>query len=185
MTTKRKAGREKWERLNAIAALVELSSLPVEQCFPHLMPDGERVTTWTEAEAWCAARTGRSLRTIQRIWSTFRRSGRAALARKIRSDKGKSRFFENHPAGATFAAYLFLTWTRNVRRIHAAMEQESLLLGIENGQLPSYTTLRQWLYFTARRALVSAGLRGQALYRGHLNAEAKRRLSSRKNKKAA
>jgi hypothetical protein len=185
MTT-RGTDRQKAEhRFAAIAALIELASLPDERIFPRLMPDGQPVSTWTEAAQWCAANTGRSLRGIWRIWAAFKRGGKAALQRRARSDKGNSRFFRLHPPAAAFAAYLFMAWTRNVRTIFLAMERNAAALGVRVEELPSYETLRKWLRSCGEHSLVSSALRGQKAYRARANQDAKFGFLSRKGQRAA
>ena len=132
-------------RFAAIAALVQLSETPRRQRFPHLTPDGQCVRNWTEAVAWCAASSGRSIRGIWALWGAFRRSGHSALSNKSRSDKGCSRFFQRRPGAAVFVSGLYLAGIRNTRSILFELEQNCGALGVRRDQLPSYESLRRWL----------------------------------------
>ena len=162
------------QRFKAVAALVELQAQQSDARFPHLMPDGTKVQTWTEAAAWCAQNTGRSPVGIWRIWKRFKTGGRAALIRRTRSDKGTSHFFRCHPMVATFAAYLHVAWTRNTLQIFHAIEDNQAMLGLCNETMPSYETLRKWLRSTPQSTLIREALRGQRSYRGHFSTEARR-----------
>jgi hypothetical protein len=163
-------------RYEAIAALVDLTAQPADARFPHLMPDGQKVKNWREAEQWSAARVGRSLRTIQRLWAAFRDLGEAGLKQRPRSDKGISRFFRSCPKAAIFAAYLYLAWTKNCRTIQEAILRNAQLLCVAD-TTPSYETVRVWLRSAAfRSSFVPDALIGQACYRTLISADAMRGL---------
>jgi hypothetical protein len=153
-------------RFAAIAGLVQLSNKPYSQRFPHVMSDGRCVQNWTEAVAWCASQTGRSVRNIWAIWGAFQRGGSQALNNKPRRDSGGVRFFQHYPAAAVFAFTLYFTETQNVTKILVEMERNFAALGIERDQLPSYESLRRWLRSATIGPLVSSLLQEQKNKRG-------------------
>ncbi|MGC2108640.1 MAG: hypothetical protein WA655_03940 [Candidatus Korobacteraceae bacterium] len=63
----------------------------------------------------------------------------------MRKDKGKSRFFEQHPKAATLAAYLFLEQRQSIRAAFEAIRRDCLSLGLKPRQTPSYSTVYAFL----------------------------------------
>jgi hypothetical protein len=152
------------DRYDAVAPLIPLLGLPKNRRFPHLLPDGTCAWSMSAAASWCAQKSGRSLRTIQRVQAAFKLGGDGAFDRRFRSDRGLSRFFGRNRAAAAFAAYLSLTWRPSVRAIHEAMLRHRELLGLSGLKMPSYETVRCWLR-SATPSLVPLALEGQKLYR--------------------
>lgn len=155
-------------RLDAIALLIELDGIAPTERFPHLPLDGKRIRTWAEAEEWCAERADRSVRTIRRIFATFKKGGQAALQRRKRADKGISRFFARHSKAAMFAAYLRLAGLLTSRAIHRAMLRNHELLEIPEGKTASYETVRAWIK-SKPSAFVELALEGQKRYRDRMS----------------
>lgn len=161
-------------RFDAIAPLVELSEIPIARRFPHLMADGQRMLTWSQAVEWCADRSGVSARSIYRMHAAFKKGGQKALQRSDRRDKGVSRFFTRHEKAALFAAYLHLAYPGNLCAVHSAIARDAGLLDIPEGKTPSYETVRTWLRSTLQSTLVTLALKGQRIFREQVAQHAKR-----------
>lgn len=168
-------------RSKMIAALAALDSVPEATRFPHLMPDGTRVMTWGEAQAWCAGQLGRSVRTVQRAYAGFKARGEEAFQRSGRSDRGTSRFFRSHRKAAIFAAYFHLAHVANYRAVYRAILANADLLDLPADEAPSYETARMWLKFSLRTHLVSSALEGQNQFH-NIAADWLRRGSARARK---
>ena len=166
---------ERQSRFEAIAPLVQLFDIPISRRFPHLLPDGTRAWSLSDAVAWCAANNDLCTRTIWRRFAKFKNAGKGALESAARKDKGLSRFFTQHDKAAAFAAYLYLVLRPSVRAVHGAIVRNCELLDVAEAQLPSRETVRLWLRST-RPALVALALEGQRTYRALMFSELERGL---------
>jgi hypothetical protein len=149
-------------RYAAILPLIQLSEISHKTRFPHLLPDGIAVNSWSESVAWSADKSGVSKKTIWKFWSNFRAHGREGLMPRSRKDRGRSRIFSNHAKLCCFAAYLFLVHTRNIRAVHKAISDFHGQLG---DRPISYSSVRRWLLNTPRQELVAFALEGQRRFR--------------------
>lgn len=165
MTMSATGRQEISDRSAAIRALVNLAAISEAVRFPHLMLDGTRVTSWHDAQAWCAYRMGRSVRTVQRAYTSFKAGGEKALHRGARSDRGISRFFRSQGRAAIFVAYLRLAHAANSLAIYHAIVANHNLLDLSSRGLPSYETVRTWLNSAPRADLIRLALEGQNVYR--------------------
>ncbi len=162
-------------RVQLIAPLAQLLDVRATRRFPHLLPDGSRAWSLTDAATWCAERNGRSLRTVWRTIAVFKSGGNVALERNFRRDKGRSRFFARYDKAAVLAAYLHLALKPSCRAIFKSIVRNRELLGVPETKAPSYETVRSWLRF-APSALVALGLEGQRAFRELMFSEIERGL---------
>ncbi len=108
--------------------------------------DGRTVNTLNDLVAYIAAQQKPpvSSRTVYRWLGRFDKGGYAALAEKPRKDKGQSRFFEEHPTGASFLEQKFLN-----EGLSREMAWEALCRAWKDidgrGEPPCYGTARSFL----------------------------------------
>jgi putative transposase len=86
-----------------------------------------------------------SVSTLWRWQRQYKKGGLPALADRARSDKGKSRFFENYKKAATLAAYIHLEQRQSATCAYEAIVRDREALEIPESELPSYETVRAWL----------------------------------------
>jgi putative transposase len=117
---------------------------------------GKTISNLDDLAAYLAAQRGVSARTMWDWYTRFRKHGFAALADRLRSDKGKSRFFSKYPVAAEFAQNKFLNEQLSVELTHDALRREWPNLYNHGSQPPSYTTLRVYLNSLPRALRVMA-----------------------------
>jgi putative transposase len=88
-----------------------------------------------------ASATGLSVRTI---WSRLKRFKSGTLVPKMRSDKGKSRFFEGHKAAQILIESKYCSERLSMRLAYEALVREWPCMSYE-GEPPSYSTVRSHL----------------------------------------
>jgi len=109
------------------------------------LPDGAPVTNRSQLCLYLAGKHQISEATLWRWVSRFKDQGLSGLADRMRKDKGKSRFFEHHPKAATLAAYLFLEQRQSIRAAFEAIQRDCISLGLKPRELPSYSTVYDFL----------------------------------------
>jgi transposase InsO family protein len=112
---------------------------------PAVLPDGTPVTTRTQLCLYLADKNQRGSATIWRWYRAFLKGGRPALADPPRKDKGQSHFFGKHPEAAALAAYVYFGQRQSVRAAHDAIRRDCLSLGIKPQDVPSYSTVYDFL----------------------------------------
>jgi hypothetical protein len=139
---------DRW--LEAIAQFNDLSER-AKDGKPLRLPDGRLLESKQEIAEYVAAqmnpkRSGRSLfRKLQRFTGGKKREkagGYAGLARKIRSDEGKSRFYESNPDMAFLAQQKFLNEALSMQLSHEAVVRKCRQSSTE---VPSPATTRRFL----------------------------------------
>jgi len=127
-----------------------------------LLPDGRKVQSTSTMCEYLAHAHKLSQRTIWRMYKGFRKAGLPGLARRIREDKGQSRFFAKYPKAATHAAYVYVTQRQSMQAAFEAIHRDRTLLGIEPEELPTYGTVRSFLNALPEPAKVLAREGAQA-----------------------
>ena len=92
-----------------------------------------------------AEHTGNDVRTLHRWVSRYRSGGFPALADRKRSDRDRSRWFAEHREAAIAAAAGYLEYKQSCRVCYEIIEREHAKLGLAEGDLPSYETVRTFL----------------------------------------
>lgn len=113
------------------------------------LPDGREVLTRSDLVEFLAHSHQLGKRTIWRWYEGWRKAGLFGMARRAREDKGKSRFFEQHPEAANLAAYLYLNQRQSARAAFEAIHRDHQSLGIAPDELPTYETVRSFLNSSA------------------------------------
>lgn len=155
-------------RLALLKPILEFPENPAR--FAHLeIAGGRRVTSVERMIEFVAESTGNSPRTIKRWLAAFRNEGFAALADKVRADKGQSRWFNHHHQAAIFAAYLHLNERQSVTFVAEQIESQREQLGIEIGDVPSRETIRIFLAQQISPAMKALAREGQREYRERMS----------------
>jgi transposase InsO family protein len=106
------------------------------------------ITKLTDMVDHIAKLFGLAPATVWDWYSRYTKSGYDALADRIRSDKGKSRFFTRHPVSAEFVQDKWLNEKIGITRIMVALKREWPKLRnieFESDELPSYNTVRNYI----------------------------------------
>ncbi len=109
------------------------------------LSDGTAFVSAAKLRAHLAQQHGTDPSTIFRWLQRYQKCGLVGLADRQRSDKGKSRFFEQYSKAAVHDAYVYLVQRRSVRIAWEAICRDRELLGVPAAELPSYTTVRLFL----------------------------------------
>jgi hypothetical protein len=83
--------------------------------------------------------------TLWRWLAIYRANGLNGLARKSREDKGVSHFFTRYPAAAVLVASEYHKPYATIYRAFDALERDRELLQIPEAEMPSYSTVRNYL----------------------------------------
>jgi transposase InsO family protein len=133
-------------QLDAIRALLDFRERTNGHRPTIRLNDGRTVNTIEDLASYVAAQQKPPVtsRTLFRWLEKFDNGGYVALPRKSRSDKDKSRFFEEHPTAAAFLQQKFLREALSRQMSWEAVCREWKKLG-EKGQPPSLATARREL----------------------------------------
>jgi hypothetical protein len=126
---------------------------------------GQPVTSLERMIEYAAETNIQSPRTIKRWLARYRTGGFAALADRVRADKGQSRWFNRHREAAILAAYLHLNERQSVTFVCEQIERDQAQLAIEEGDLPSRETVRIFLSQQISPAMKALAREGQREYR--------------------
>jgi transposase InsO family protein len=153
------------------------------------LPDGRRVTSVEKMIEYVAAGANVSSRTIKRWLAAYRASNFAALADRVRADKGQSRWFSRHHQAAILAAYLYLGDIdrlglrtsekphrgQSVAFVYEQICEQADSLGIAKDELPSRETVRLFLSQQISPAMKALARDGQRQYRERMSPYIRRR----------
>lgn len=155
-------------RLSILRPVIEFPEMP--ERFMHLeLKGGRRVTSVERMIEFVAESTGNSPRTIKRWLAAFRTGGKPALADRVRTDKGQSRWFSRHHQTAILAAYLHLNERQSVTFVCEQIELNRERLGIGLEDLPSRETVRVFLAQQISPAMKALAREGQREYRERMS----------------
>jgi putative transposase len=157
------AEKQAESRLQILRPIIEFPEDPTR--FSHLVVNGKPVTSVERMIEFVANTTGNSPRTIKRWLAAFRSGSKPALADRIRTDKGQSRWFNSHHQAAVLAAYLHLNERQSITFVCEQIELNREQLGIEIGDLPSRETVRIFLAQQISPAMKALAREGQREYR--------------------
>jgi putative transposase len=166
------------QRLGVIAELVAYGKLSAEQKRAlRGFTDDRRVNSRDDLARQIGARTGFSRPTILRWLDDYQKGGFPALARPVRADKGRSRWFNTHRKAAILAAYLYLNERQSVTFACEQIERAAQQLGIEDGELPSRETVRIFLAQQISPAMKALAREGEREYRERMSPYLRRMYS--------
>ena len=133
------------KRLEAIAPLLEFArrSKPSRPTFRTM--DGTAVRSMNSLASYLAEQHQVSIRTLWSWYAQYCKLGYSGLIARVRSDKGKSRFFEAHPATRVYVEHKYLG-----ERLSLQLVYQALLRDWENVEPvctkpPSYSSVRTYL----------------------------------------
>lgn len=128
-------------RLEIIQPVLEFESR--REVFADLrLADGTPVTSASRLIRYQSETTGVAVRTIKDWLSRWRRGGRPALADRPRSNKGRSRWFEDHPEAKFIAGAAYLDAAQSK---FAAWDAVCRWCKERRVAPPTYETVRAWL----------------------------------------
>ena len=133
------------KRLEAIAPLLEFSSRSKRSRPTFRTVGGSAVRSMNSLADYLADQHQISVRTLWNWYAQYKKLGYAGLIDRVRSDKGKSRFFEAHPGIRTFIENKYLRERLSVRLVYQALLHD--WNSLEPGHLrpPSYSAVRSYL----------------------------------------
>jgi transposase InsO family protein len=144
--------RQAEERLAILQPLLDYIHNPGGRArFAQLrLADGRRVTSSDLLAMYLAETHSQTGLRISRatLWSwkkAYTEGGFNALAPKVRSDKGTSRWFAQNPDAAKLVASVYLKPYQTVQTAYNALLREHEMLGVSAAELPSYETVRSFL----------------------------------------
>lgn len=163
------------QRLVAITPMLDYARQPTRNdkalwCLEH-WPTAKNLE---DLAAQIAEKERCSISTLFEWLKRYRKDGFTVLADQIRSDKGESRWFNQHPAAKIFAAYLYLIERMSVSFVWEQIEAEAALLGLRSDSLPSRETLRVFLSQDISPAMRTLAREGEREYRERMSPYLKR-----------
>ena len=133
------------KRLEAIAPLLEFSSRSKRSRPTFRTVGGVAVRSMNSLAGYLADQHQVSARTLWNWYAQYRKLGYAGLIDRVRSDKGKSRFFEAHPAVRAFVENKYLRERLSIRLVYQALLRDWQSLEPECTRPPSYSAVRSYL----------------------------------------
>lgn len=130
------------DRYAIIAPLIEYLDLPVTGRASWHGFDGRPVSNSEDLASRIAKRQGISRSTVWRLYSSFRKFGANGLLKRVRSDKGRSRWFDDHPEAKDICAAAYCAPEQSKAAAHEAVVR---WCGTQQIDAPSYDTVATWL----------------------------------------
>ena len=159
-----KAAAEADARFAIVGPVLDFAKDPGR--FRHLrLRDGSPVTSVERMIRFAAETSGNSVATLKRWLRAYRGSGYAALADRVRSDKGHSRWFDRNPQAALLALYLYLNEQQSISFVWRQLKEQGALVGLDVEDLPSAETVRVFLSQEVSPAMRALAREGAANYR--------------------
>lgn len=138
------AEKQATERLTILQPLLDCAKDPGR--FMQLrLKNGSAVTTANLLAEYLAETHGVSARTLWNWKKRYDEGGVNALARGVRADKGRSKFFEQYPEAAQLVASVYLKPYQTAARAYDNLLRDYHLLNVPVHELPSYETVRRYL----------------------------------------
>jgi putative transposase len=159
------AQQEAEERLEVIGPLLDYSRCETpEEKARWCARNNRLIKNSDDLAQQLATQADVSTATIWRWVKRYREQGFAGLADRVRSDKGQSRWFQQHPDARIFVAYLYLVERTSVAFAYEQLEFEAERMGIA-GDLPSRETVRVFLSQSISPAMKTYAREGERAYR--------------------
>lgn len=133
------------KRLEAIAPLVEFSSRSQRSRPTFRTSGGVTVRSLSSLADYLADQHHVSPRTLWNWYGRYRKLGYAGLVDRVRSDKGKSRSFEAHPAVRAYLENKYLGERLSVRLVYQALLRDLPTVDSGCARAPSYGAVRSYL----------------------------------------
>lgn len=133
------------KRLEAIAPLVEFASRSKRSRPTFHTVSGTSVRSMNSLATYLADQHHISARTVWNWYAQYRKLGCAGLVDRVRSDKGKSRFLEAHPAVRASLENKYLGERLSIRLVYQALLRDLRSLEPECIRPPSYSAVRSYL----------------------------------------
>ena len=133
------------KRLEAIAPLVEFRSRSQRSRPTFRTIGGVAVRNMNSLAGYLADQHHVSARTLWNWYAQYRKLGYAGLVDRVRSDKGKSRFFKAHPAVRAYIENKYLGERLSMRLVYQALRRDLRNLEPECPRPPSYSAVRSYL----------------------------------------
>ena len=133
------------KRLEAIAPLLEFSNRSRRSRPTFRTVGGLAVRNMNSLADYLADQHQISVRTLWNWYAQYKKLGYAGLIDRVRSDKGKSRFFEAHPGIRTFIENKYLRERLSVRLVYQALLHDWRSLEPGYSRPPSYSAVRSYL----------------------------------------
>ena len=127
--------------------------------------DGRPVDSLRSMSEYVSAQHGIGKSTLLRWLAAYREGGHAALADRVRRDKGQSRWFAQNRNAAMLAAFLYLDQRMGVSFVHEELGRSAELLGLNVEDQPSYETVRVFLSREISPAMRTLAREGRKVYR--------------------
>jgi transposase InsO family protein len=133
------------QRLEAIAPLLDFSSRSRRSRPTFRTAGGAHVRSMTSLAEYLADQHQVSVRTLWSWYAQYRKLGYAGLVDRVRSDKGKPRFFKAHPAIRAYLENKYLGERLSIRLVYEALRRDWQSLETKGTRPPSYATVRSYL----------------------------------------
>jgi putative transposase len=133
------------KRLEAIAPLLDFAARSKRSRPTFRTVGGNAVRSMNSMAKYLADQLGVSPRTLWNWYGRYRKLGYAGLVHRVRSDKGKSRVFESHPAVRAYVENKYLRERLSVRIVYQALLRDLQAVEPSCAKAPSYSAVRSYL----------------------------------------
>lgn len=173
------AEQQAQKRLDILAPVRDFQADPAR--YARLTIHGRPVTSLERMIEYVAfnASPRQSPRTIKRWLARLRDGGKAALADRVRADKGASRWFAQHPQARLLAAYIYLGEVdergnglgsrQSFTVVHEQLRKQAAVIGVDPAELPSRETVRAFLSREISPAMRTWARDGKRAYRERMS----------------
>ena len=133
------------KRLEAIAPLLDFSSRSKRSRPTFRTVGGVSVRSMNSLASYLADQHRVSARTLWNWYTQYRKLGYAGLVDRVRSDKGRSRFAQAHPAIRAYIENKYLRERLSIRLVYQALLRDLRSLDPSCSRPPSYGAVRSYL----------------------------------------
>src|SRR5208337_2118816 len=133
------------KRLDAIAPLLDFSRRSKHSRPTFRTIGGAAVRSMGSLASFLADQHQVSTRTLWNWYAQYRKLGYSGLVDRVRSDEGKSRFFQAHTAVRAYVENKYLGERLSIRLVYQALLRDLTSLEPECARPPSYGAIRSYL----------------------------------------